>query len=251
MISIKEVSGFILNEIPYGDTSKIVNIFTESGVIGCIAKGAKSLKSNLRVNTTKFTYGKFIINEKRDKLSLLTEASVVDELVNIKNDLLLISYLSYIVELTNQVIKQTDDYETLYKLFINIVLKLNNKLNPKVLINIYELKILDYLGVGINFNSCNICGSTKNIVTINGDIGGYVCSNCYTNEIIYDEKTIKMLRMYYLIDVSTISDLKISDNVINNIDRFINLYYDRYTGLYLTSKKFLDSISDLYEKNDT
>ena len=243
---MNEVEGFILNEIPYGDTSKIVNIFTSKGVIGCIAKGAKTLKSNIRVNTTKFTYGKFIINEKKDKLSILTEASSIDELVNIKKDLLLISYLSYIVELTNQVIKQTDDYESLYNLFINVILKTNNNLNPKVLTNIYELKVLDYLGVGINFNSCNLCGSTKNIITIDGDIGGYVCSNCYTNEIIYDNKTIKMLRMYYLIDISTISELKISDNVINNIDRFINIYYDRYTGLYLSSKKFLESIDKMY-----
>ena len=181
---MNEVEGFILNEIPYGDTSKIVNIFTSKGVIGCIAKGAKTLKSNLRVNTTKFTYGKFIINEKKDKLSLLTEASSIDELVNIKNDLLLISYLSYIVELTNQVIKQCDDFETLYDLFINVVLKLNNKLNPKVITNIYELKVLDYLGVGINFNSCSKCGNTKNIITIDGDIGGYVCKDCYTNEFL-------------------------------------------------------------------
>ncbi len=246
MIKIKEVEGFILNEISYGDTSKIVNIFTENGVIGCIAKGAKTLKSNLRVNTTRFTYGKFIINEKKDKLSLLTEASSIDELVNIKKDLLLISYLSYIVELTNQVIKQTDDYKSLYNLFINVILKMNNNLNPKVLTNIYELKVLDYLGVGINFNSCNKCGSNKNIITIDGDIGGYVCSNCYANEILYDSKTIQMLRMYYLIDVSTISELKISDNVIKNIDRFINVYYDRYTGLYLSSKKFLESIDEMY-----
>lgn len=241
-----EVTGFILSEIPYGDTSKIVNIFTKDGVIGCIAKGAKSLKSNLRVNTTKFTYGKFIINKKQDKLSILIEAYSINELVNIKANLLLISYLSYIVELTNQVIKQTDDYESLYNLFINVILKMNNNLNPKVLTNIYELKVLDYLGVGINFNSCNICGSTKNIMTIDGDIGGYICSNCYTNEIIYDNKTIKMLRMYYLIDVSTISELKISDNVINNIDKFINIYYDRYTGLYLNSKKFLNDIDKMY-----
>lgn len=241
-----EVTGFILSEIPYGDTSKIINIFTKDGVIGCIAKGAKSLKSNLRVNTTKFTYGKFIINKKQDKLSLLTEAYSIDELVNIKANLLLITYLSYIVELTNQVIKQTSDYESLYNLFINVILKMNNNLNPKVLTNIYELKVLDYLGVGINFNSCNICGSTKSIITIDGDIGGYVCSNCYTNETIYDNKTIKMLRMYYLIDVSTISELKISDNVINNIDKFINIYYDRYTGLYLKSKKFLYDIDKMY-----
>ena len=241
-----EVEGFIFSEISYGDTSKIINIFTKDGIIGCIAKGAKSLKSNLRVNTTKFTYGKFLIKQKQDKLSLLTEASSINDLKVIKNDLLLISYLSYLVELTNQIIKQTNDTEELYKLFIDTILKLNNNLNPKVLTNIYELKVLDYLGVGINFNSCSRCGSKNNIVTIDGDIGGYVCKNCYTNEIIYDNKTIKMLRMYYLIDISTISEFKISNNVINNIDNFINTYYDRYTGLYLNSKKKKKNIDKLY-----
>ena len=241
-----EVSGFIFSEIPYNDTSKIINIFTNRGMIGCIAKGAKSLKSNLRVNTTKFTYGKFMIKEHKDKLSIITEASSIDDLVNIKNDLLSISYLSYIVELTNQVIKQTDEYEELYNLFISVVLKLNEKLNPKVLTNIYELKVLDYLGVGINFNGCSKCGSTKNIVTINADVGGYLCSNCITNEIIYDSKTIKMLRLYYLIDVNTISELKISNNIIENINKFIDIYYDRYTGLYLKSKTFLHNIDKMY-----
>ena len=47
-----------------------------------------------------------------------------------------------------------------------------------------------------------------------------------------------MLRMYYLVDISTISDLKISDKVIDNINKFINTYYDRYTGLYLKVRKF-------------
>lgn len=243
---MEEVEGFIVSEVSYGDSSKIINVFTKEGIIGLIAKGAKSLKSNLRVNTTKFTYGKFIINRKKDKLSNLLEVSVIDELKNIKQDLKLISYLSYIVELTNQILKQTYEYEELYKLFINVVLKLNNKLNPKVICNIYEIKVLDYLGVGINFNSCTKCGSTNNIVTIDGDIGGYICKNCYTNEIIYDNKTIKMLRMYYLIDVSTISSLKISNNVIENINLFINTYYDRYTGLYLNSKKFLKDLDKIY-----
>ena len=55
-----------------------------------------------------------------------------------------------------------------------------------------------------------------------------------------------MFRMYYLIDINSISDLKISNDVINNIDYFINTYYDRYTGLYLKSKKFLKDIDKLY-----
>lgn len=239
---MKEIEGFIISEVPYKDTSKIINIFTKEGLIGCVAKGAKSLKSNLRVNTTKFTYGKFIIKGTNDKLNTLIEANVINELKNIKSDLLAVSYLSYIVDLTYQIIKQAYDTESLYNLFISTILKLNESLNPKVICNIYEIKVLDYLGVGINFNSCSKCGNTKNIVTINGDAGGYLCSNCYTNEIIYDTRTIKMFRMYYLIDINTISDLKISEEVINNIDRFINTYYDRYTGLYLNSKDFLKKL---------
>ena len=46
------------------------------------------------------------------------------------------------------------------------------------------------------------------------------------------EKTLKMLGMYYLVDINTITDLKISDKVIKNINYFVNAYYDRYTGLY-------------------
>ena len=33
-----------------------------------------------------------------------------------------------------------------------------------------------------------MCGSTKEIVTINSDAGGYLCKDCYTNEYITDEK---------------------------------------------------------------
>ena len=246
MIFIKEIEGVIFSEIPYKETSKIINVFTKDGIVGIIAKGAKSLKSNLRVNTTKFTYGNFVIKEKNnDKLNILIEVNCINELKTIKSDLLLISYLTYLVELTNQIIKQSSEYKELYKIFIETILKINEGLNPKILTNIYELKVLDYLGVGINFNSCSKCGSTKNIITINGDVGGYICSNCYSNEIIYDSKTIKMLRMYYLIEISTISDLKISEEVINNIDNFINQYYDRYTGLYLNSKKFLNNIKKI------
>ncbi len=246
MIKItREIEGFILNEVPYGDTSKIINIFTRQGIIGCIAKGAKSLKSKLRSGTIKFTYGKFLIDIKENKLSLLREAKTTNELIHIRSDLTKISYLSYLVELTNQILKQTNDFNCLFENFINTVLKIEDNLNPKVLTNIFEIKALDFLGVGINFDCCAKCGAKKNIITIDGDIGGYVCKNCYTNETIYDEKTIKMLRIYYLIDIKSIKELKIKEYIINNIDRFINIYYDRYTGLYLYSKKFLNEIIEI------
>ncbi len=240
---LKAIEGIIISETNYGETSKILNIITKDGIIGCIAKGAKGLKSPLRSFTQKFTFGIFQIYYKEGKLSTIKSVDVVDNLTNIKKDLILISYLSYISDLTYQIMKQNHN-EELYNLYINSILKINEGLNPLIICNIFELKALDYLGVGINLNCCSKCGTCQKIITIDPDIGGYICSNCYINEIIYDEKTIKMLRMYYLVEISSITEIKISDNVINNINRFINVYYDRYTGLYLKSKKFLETITN-------
>lgn len=238
---LKAVEGIIVNETNYGETSKIVYIITKEGIVGAIAKGAKGLKSPLRSYTQRFTFGNFWLYYKEDKLSIIKSIDVINELSNTKKNLILISYLSYISDLTHQIMKQNND-ETLYKNFIDSVLKIEEGLNPLIICNIFEIKALDYLGVGINFNACCKCGSCKEIVTIDPDAGGYICQKCYTNEIIYDEKTLKMLRMYYLVEISSISDLKISDKVINNINKFVNSYYDRYTGLYLKSKKFLENI---------
>lgn len=236
---LKNITGIVVSETPYSETSKILNILTEDGIIGVIAKGCKNLKSPLRTIASKFIYAQFTIYYNDSKLSVLKEGNIIDNFNNIKTDLLLISYLSYITELVTQVIKQNMAPQ-IYKMYIETITKINEGLNPMVMMNILEIKLLDYLGVGIELNGCAKCGTNKNIITIDPDAGGYICSNCYTNEIIYDEKTRKMLRMYYLVDISTVTELKIKDYIIENINHFLNVYYERYTGLYLHSKNFLN-----------
>ena len=54
-----------------------------------------------------------------------------------------------------------------------------------------------------------------------------------------------MLRNYSLVDIKTIKELKISDELIEFINRIIGEYYDRYTGIYVHSKKFLEKLDNL------
>ena len=90
---------------------------------------------------------------------------------------------------------------------------------------------------------CSVCGSKNSIVTLSSDKGGLVCSNCYKGEFIVDPKTIKLIRMLYYVDISKISKLDISDKCKKEINVFLDLYYDRYTGLYLKSKDFLKNLN--------
>ncbi len=237
---LKEIIGIIVREIPYGETSKIIHLLTNEGLIGIMCKGAKSLKSPFRATTLKFTYGKFIIYYKENKLSTLHSVDVLNPLTNIKNDIILLSYLNYLTELTLQVLKQSN--ENIYDDYITTIFKIEEGLDPLIMGNILEIKYLDYLGVGLNLDACVSCGSKANILTIDGDRGGYICKNCYQNELIVEPKTIEILRMYYYVEIKSISKLKISKNVKEEINRFLDTYYDRYTGLYLKSKNFLKKL---------
>ena len=62
---ISKLEGIIISETPYGEISKIINVFTkDKGIIGVMCKGAKSIKNPLRAKTQKFTYAYFHINIK-------------------------------------------------------------------------------------------------------------------------------------------------------------------------------------------
>ena len=205
-----------------------------------MAKGAKTQKSKFRSTTTKIIYGKFNIIYKEHKLSNLIEVDVINYYKNIKKDIKKISYASYILELVEQVIKQNNNDEIYYNLIYSLE-KIEQGLNPLVITNIIELKCLNYLGVMPIIDECTICGN-KNIITISADKGGLLCKDCRINETIVDEKTIKLIRMFYYVDISKIEKIEISKKIIEEINYFLTAYYDRYTGLYLKSKEFIDKL---------
>lgn len=241
---IEKVEGIVLSTTDYGESSKILNVFTKKyGVIGVISKGCKNVKSSNRIASSNFTYGIFNIYYKKDKLSTLKSCDIINYFKNIRSDIELISYLNYISGLTRSVLKQ-DNNPKIYDIFINAILKIESGLNPLVITNIVEVKYLDFLGVPVNLDECVGCGSSK-IVNLSAYAGGYVCHKCNQNVEYTDPKTIKMLRMYYYVDISKITELKISDKVINEINSFLTAYYEHFTGLYLKSKKFLENLMNI------
>ena len=211
-MEITRVNGIIISEKPYKESSKLLNIITkEYGVIGVIAKGAKGIKSKLRNVSTKMTYAEFQLSYKEGKLSTLICADIINPLNNIRSNLL----------------------------------KIEEGLDEGILTNIAELKYLSYLGISPNFDTCAICGSSK-VITLSTEKGGFICSNHHTNERIVNSKTLKIIRMLYYVDIDKITKLDVSNTVKEEINNFINEYYDRYTGFYLKSKEFLNNIKYSY-----
>lgn len=240
-----KVEGLVIKDMDFKESSKILTILTkEYGLISVISKGCKQLKSKLRGVSNKLVYGNFDISYKENGLSTLISVDVINPFTNILMDIDKISYVSYLIELTNQIIKETNNFDT-FDLLKEAIIKINDEIDLEIIKNIIELKYLRILGVGPIIEGCVICGNNSNIKTISIDNGGYICENCHKNEFIYSDKLLKLIRMFILVDISKITKLNISDDAKKELDLFIDSYYDKYTGLYLNSKQFLKNLKKL------
>lgn len=238
---IKQTEGIIIRSIAFSESSKILTVITKDyGVINILAKGAKRLKSPLRSTTINFTYGNFHLYYKENKLSILICVDVLNPLSNIQKDIIKISYLNFLSDLTSQVIKQSDDIN-IYNDYINALLKIEDGFDPMIITSIIELKYLSYLGVAPNLESCANCDS-KDIITLSVDKGGFICKNCLETEYIVSLKTIKIIQMLQYLDIFKITKISVSDEAKKEINFFIDSYYEKHTGLYLKTKSFLNMI---------
>lgn len=242
-MKIISVDGIVVSTTPFKENSKIINIFTKDmGIIGCVSKGCKNLKSKLRLPSEKFAYGTFHLYYKENGLSTLIDGDIKDYFINIKSDILKISYLTYICELSMNVYKESESDE-IYPLMENAILKIEEGFNPRIITNILELQYLEYLGINLNLDNCVVCGSSK-IVTLSLSKGGYVCAKHASNEPMVSEKAMKLLRLYYYVDISKISNLDIDEDVSKEINHIIEEYYEEYSGVFVKSKKMLKDLEE-------
>lgn len=247
-MEIVKTEGIVIGETNYSESSKILKVLTKDyGLISIMSKGCRNLKSKLRGVSSKLVYASFQFYYKENGISTLIAADSINTLRNILMDIDRISYTSYLLDLTEQVYKNTYD-NNIYDIFISIIKKINEEYDYEVLTYIYELKLLDFLGIRPNVDGCSICGSSKNIITISTNNGGYICQNCYHGGKIYSTKTVQLIRMFIYVDINQVTKLDIKTEIKKELEEFITDYYDQYSGLYLKSRSFLKNLTKIGNK---
>ena len=237
-----EVEGIVLKETLYSETSKVIQVLTkEFGLVSMIAKGALSMKSNLRSLTIPFLYGKFDITYKKDKLSTLKSGKIIKLYGSGIADLKLYAYMSYLSELTYNVLKENNNSE-MFNILKDGLDKIYDNFDPEVIKNIIEFKYLEYLGITPNFNVCQKCNEKKDFYAIDGKNGGFICHDCYTNEELIPSNFPKIVDRFINVDIKTIKEIKLKDSDKKIINTFLKEYYEKYSAVYINSLKFLSEI---------
>ena len=233
-----KLKGIVLSETFYSETSKILNVLTDDyGLIGIISKGCRNIKNKLRGVSNKMNYGEYTINYKENGLSTLIEGTTINSFKNIYCDMKKATYAFYLMDLVYQVLKE-NNHKNIFNLLVPALIKINDGLSPELISNIVEIKLLDYLGVSLNVDSCVLCGSSDNLITINLENGGVICKNCYQDGYVMDNKAIHLMQLLKKINIEKLEKLEITDDeIFREIDKFIYEYYTSYTGIYIKKKE--------------
>lgn len=247
---LQKCEGIVIRTTDYGESNKIITLYTrEWGKIGAMARGAKKPNSRLSSITQLFTHGYFLI-QRGTGLGSVQQGEMITSMRSIGEDIFLTAYASYIVELTDKCTEDNKPNPFHFELLYQTLHYLNEGYDPVVLMNIYEMKMLNVMGLYPVLNKCSVCGSSDGHFSFSIREGGLLCHRCLGKDPYHFKikpVTVKLLRLFYYFDLSRLGKISVKDETKAELRKVITAYYEEYSGLHLKTKKFLDSMDRLRE----
>ncbi len=247
---LEKCEGIIIRTTNYGETNKIVTLYTrEWGKVGVMARGAKKPNSRLAAVTQLFTYGYFLV-QKSSGLGGLQQGEIISSMRSIREDIFLTAYASYIVDLTDKSIDDRKPNPFLFELVYQTLNLINEGYDAEIIVNIFEMKMLNTLGLYPVLNQCSICGHTEGHFSFSIREGGLICHRCLEKDPYHlkiSPSAVKLLRLFYYLDLARLGNVSVKSETKVELKQVISAYYDEYSGLNLKTKKFLNQMGKFGE----
>ncbi len=238
--------GIVLKQSDFKDNDYLLTIITPSyGSIRLIARGAKKNNSKNSYACSPLTLADFIFDLKDSSLSLLKNVTVVNTYKNIRNDLEKIAIANLMVDIINDITKETDGdlqiTQIIYELLKESLWYLNDRSHHNIVLGVFISNVLDVMGISPQVDSCCNCMNPK-IVSISLSSGGFVCQNCGGDQPKYD---IDYLKKFRLLNKARPKNLKVLEDYEPFDFSLVEILYrflEEYGDMRLASWKFLKEI---------
>ncbi len=228
---------YVLNSISYKDNSKILYLYTKKGHLSVIAHGVKKLNS---INRFLSQNGTLIsLSTSKGSFPSLKEGQLLHEYENIKKDIFKYTYMNHIMELVRNVISDDLNHEKMFSFLEKLFLKMDTDSDSSVLSFIFELKLLYFIGYGLNFKGCNVCSDNEHLV-FHPSSGGLTCmKHLNFKDASYEKDIYELLHKLYTIDIST-TELPVIDRPMKVIIRnVIDLLYEEFVSFKTKSRDII------------
>ncbi|HET9909735.1 MAG TPA: DNA repair protein RecO, partial [Anaerolineales bacterium] len=171
----------VLRHHDYGEADRLLTLYTRQlGKTRVLAKGARKIASRKAGHIEPFTQVKLQLARGRDML-LVTQADTVDAYLPLRENLILTSQASYVLELLDRFtyVDETENPST-FRLLTDTLARLAANDDPWLVIRYYEMRLLDYLGFRPQLVQCVNCGREIQAEDqfFSFRAGGVICPRC-------------------------------------------------------------------------
>jgi DNA repair protein RecO (recombination protein O) len=240
-----QVEGIVIRARPYGETNKIVTLFTrEAGKITCMAKGAKKPASRLAAITQPFTHGSFSIYKGKG-MGTIQHGDPLESLRHIREDIMATAHASYITELIDRLTEQDEPQPVVYEILFQALHAIEEGYDPEAITLFVEWKMLPYAGLTPTLHQCANCGATEGEFAFSFQELGFLCHRCFDIDryiIRLSPALVKLIRTFFFVPIERVGSLTLKKESKSLLKQIVRTIYEEQAGIRLKSRNFLEQI---------
>jgi len=238
-MNIYKAEAIILKDYDLGEQDKIIVFYSRQyGKIKAIVKGARRIKSKFASLIQPPSYNSLLVYKNRKgNLDVLSECVAKHQFLKIKKDLLRFAYVCYLIELIDKLTEQGESQSSLFRLLLKILFLMENtsKCSLNLLIESFQLKLLNILGYQPCLQRCINCG--KNVSSISYfyfslRLGGLLCGNCKSideKRVSFSQEAFLLMRHLLSLRLEEVSGEKTNKGIEKEIEMILRAYFS-YQG---------------------
>lgn len=226
---ISSVSGIVINEVKFSDSSKILNIYTkEMGKVTVMAKGARRPKSKLIAYSQVFSQCEYELHKGRSWY-YINEASMINSFYNIRENLERTSIGFYMLELVNKSTPDLEKSENIYSLLEKSLLVLEDLDDNYLEFTVaFQLKLISFLGYRPHLDSCVICSSElADAYRFSIANSGMLCRECFKQDFqaekLDQESYLAMIKLLY-VKLDELDSISVDRDILKRLQRLVEQY---------------------------
>jgi DNA repair protein RecO (recombination protein O) len=251
---IVETEAVVLHAMKYGETSKIVTLYSKKfGKIKIIAKGVRSQKNKFGSSLEPMTISSVVFYKKEQRdLHLLSKSEIAEPITKLQNDSERMATGLALVELVNMVMHDEEENKAVYQLLRQSLETIDGaERNHLNILIAFMLKMFGLFGFGISLSNCAVC--KKNVEELHIQFanlrlsdGKFICSGCSEGAgfggVKIDWGVLKSLHYLQNCDVPKATVLALKHTTRNEMIATLESYL-RY---HIEGSRTLKSLSLLY-----
>lgn len=239
MSEIIKTEAIVLTKMDYGDTSKIVSLYSKDfGKLSGIIKGGRSPKSKIGLVVDPLNHIQVVVYKKDSReLQIISNADLLTHFTAIKDDLDKLKYAHAILELLKNLTVDHEVNEKLFKGVIRILTLINSGSEPPVvLFGRFFMFFLSELGYEIQLEKCAVCGRTnlENMELSHNFELGILCNECRHSHVDFFSINPELFSVLYCLKYSKkieLTNTTVAERAIIFMERYLKFHIPDFKGI--------------------